>query len=214
MRSLPRLYYHPISHYCVSAERMLAFKKLRFKLVRVPYHDRRELIAATGQDYLPTWVEGRSVVRWDALADHLEKLAPQPSLYPRGERGLARALENWGHQVIEERVWRYVVTEVPPTLAGEPERWVFEELQSRARGPWELLRHRRPEFRREMVRYFELLDEMLKGRNWFLEEPSLADLGIFGSISPLFTVGRKLPASLRNLTRWYERIAAVPSCAS
>jgi glutathione S-transferase len=214
MRALPRLYYHPISHYCVAAERMLAFKGIRFKLLRIPYHDRRELIAASGQDYLPTWVEGRKVVRWDALADRLEKLTPEPSLYPGDTRALSRTLENWGHQVLEERVWRYVLTEVTPTLTGEVERWVFEELQSRGRGPWEVLRHRQPEFRREMVAYLTLVDEMLAGRDWVLEKPSLADFGIFGSISPLFTVGRRTPPALRRLGKWYDRIASLRSLAS
>ncbi|MCI4363661.1 MAG: glutathione S-transferase C-terminal domain-containing protein [Thermoplasmata archaeon] len=214
MAGLPRLYYQPISHYCVSAERMLAYKRIRYQLVHVPYHDRRNLIAATHQDYLPAWVEGRSVVRWDALADHFEKLAPRPTLYPARSRGLARALENWGHQVVEERVWRYVVTEVGAKLQGEPERWVFEELQSRARGPWELLRYRQAEFRREMLTYLALLEEMLAHRTWLLGEPSLADFGIYGSLSPLFFVGRKIPPSLRHLGSWCRRIAALPSSAS
>ncbi|MCI4335337.1 MAG: glutathione S-transferase family protein [Thermoplasmata archaeon] len=211
--ALPQLYYHPISHYCVSAERILAFKGIRYRLVVEPYHDRRRLLKATGQDYLPAWVEGTRVVTWDRMADHLERRTPAPSLYPDGQRALARALENWGHQVLEERVWRYVVTSVPAVLEGEVERWVFEEMQARARGSWEQLRQRRPEYRREMHGYLRMLEEILTDRPWLLGEPSLADFGVFGSISPLLTVGERVPRSMPQLADWTERIAAIPRTA-
>ncbi len=56
-----RLFYHPISHYCVSAERMLRFKKVRSQLVYTPYHDHVELLRRTGQDYIPTLEWNRKV---------------------------------------------------------------------------------------------------------------------------------------------------------
>jgi len=54
MASRPQLFSEPFSHYCAAAERMLAFKKIPFDRVYVSYHDKAELIAATGQDYVPT----------------------------------------------------------------------------------------------------------------------------------------------------------------
>lgn len=206
MAPRPSLYSEPFSHYCVSADRMLAFKGVAYDEIPVTYHDKRELIAATGQDYVPTLVwEGKPVV-WYDIPDFLEKARPQPTFYPRGQGGLAKVLEHWGHNVLEEQVWRYVVTKVPPKLSSDLERWVFEEMQTRARGPWHVLEMRREEFRKEMEKHLAMVDAMLDGRDWFLGEPSLADFGIYGGMYPLLFVGEKVPKGLPRLAKWVERV--------
>jgi glutathione S-transferase len=206
MASRALLFSMPISHYCVSADRMLAFKEVPFDTVYVPYHDKRELIKATGQDYVPTLMwEGKPVV-WHEIPDFLERRVPEPTLYPDGLRGLAVTLEHWGHQVLEERVWRAVVTKVPPVLRDDLERWIFEEMQTRARGPWHVLETRRQEFEADMVAHLRMVDEMLRGRQWILGRPSIADFGIYGSLSPLLTIGGRIPPELPDLTGWIDRI--------
>ncbi len=200
----------PISHYCVSAERILAFKGIEFDNVYVPYHDKRELLEATGQDYVPALRWNGRVVTWESIPEFLEREQPRPTLFPGGQRGVARALEHWGHQVLEERVWRYVVTRVPPALRTDLERWVFEEMQTRARGPWSLLELRREEFRRDMETTLSLVEEMLVNRDWFLGEPSLADFGVYGGLSPLLTVGEAIPKGFPNLERWVGQVRALP----
>src|SRR2546422_1009111 len=129
MASRPLLYSMDISHYCIAADRMLAFKGVAFDTRPVPYHDKQELIKATGQDYVPTLVWDGKIVAWQDIPDILEAAQPKPTLYPWGQKGLAILLEHWGHQVLEERVWRYVVTKVPPVLHDDRERWVFEEIR-------------------------------------------------------------------------------------
>ena len=202
----PTLYSMPISHWCVSADRMLAFKGVAFDREYVPYHDKRELLAATGQDYVPTLLWDGKPVFWYDIPDFLEATRPEPSLYPYGARGLAVVLEHWGHQVLEERVWRYVVTKVPPVLGDDHERWVFEEMQTRARGPWHVLEMRREEFRKDMVTALAMIEAMLEGKDWMLGTPSLADFGIYGSMSPLLTVGEKTPKEFPRLAAWTKRI--------
>ncbi len=209
MAGRPQLYSEPFSHYCVSADRMLAFKGVAVDTIPVTYHDKRDLIAATGQDYVPTLVWGGQPVLWYDIPDFLEKERPKPSLYPRGRKGLAKVLEHWGHQVLEEQVWRYVVTRVPPRLTSDLERWVFEEMQTRARGPWHVLEMRREEFRKEMEKHLALVDASLDGRDWILDEPSLADFGIYGAMYPLLFVGEKVPKNLPRLSRWVDRVAAI-----
>ena len=200
------LYSMSISHYCVSADRMLAFKGVPFESIHVPYHDRRELLKATGTDYVPTLVWDGDVVMWHDIPDFLEARRPEPTLYPYGNRGLAATIEHWGHQVLEERVWRYVVTKVPPVLRDEHERWVFEEMQTRARGPWHVLEMRREEFREDMVKPLGMVEAMLDGREWVLGAPGLADFGVYGSLSPLFTIGETIPAEFPRLRAWADRI--------
>jgi glutathione S-transferase len=205
----PKFFYYPISHYCVSTERMLAFKGIRPTLIRVPYHDKRSLLEATGQDYVPAMVWDEEVVLWDSIPDFVEGRVPKPTLYPGSQRGLARTVENWAHQVLEERVWRAVVTEVPPILDEGVERWVFEELQTRARGPWSVLVARREEFTKELQTYFGYVEEMLADRPWILGEPSRADFGVYGALSPWRTVGHEFSAEFPRIRAWSSRIAAL-----
>ena len=209
MSSRPLLYSMPISHYCVCADRTLAFKGVKFDTVRVPYHDKQELIKATGQDYVPTLVWDGKPVMWHEIPEFIEAVKPTPTLYPWNQRGLATIVENWGHQVLEERVWRYVVTKVPPVLGDDQERWIFEEMQTRARGPWHVLESRRDEFRADMVKHLGMVEAILDGRPWILGEPSLADFGIYGGLSPLLTVGEKVPKEFPKLAEWAGRIQAL-----
>jgi len=209
MTSRHVLYSMPISHYCVSADRMLAFKEVGFDTVYVPYHDKSELIKATGQDYVPTLIWDGKPVLWYAIPDFLERERPSPPFFPWGQKGLPVTLEHWGHQVLEERVWRYVVTKVPLVLRDEHERWVFEEMQTRARGPWHVLEMRREEFRRDMDTHLAMVEAMLDGRDWILGEPSLADFGIFGSLSPLLTIREAIPSAFPRLANWAARIQAL-----
>ena len=209
MPERPKLYSMPISHWCVSADRILAFKGVAFDTVYVPYHDKTDLIAATGQDYVPTLVWDGKPVMWHEIPEFLEKKRPKPTLYPDGKKGLAVAIEQWSHAVTEEKVWRYVVTKVPPVLRDDRERWVFEEMQTRARGPWHVLEMRREEFRKDMIAELARIDAMLDGREWILGEPGLADFGVYGSVSPLFTVGEAVPKGLPNLAAWAKRIRAL-----
>lgn len=210
MTARVRLFVHPISHYAVAADRMLAYKGIPAERRLVPYHDRRELLRATGQDYLPALVWNGRVVTWSRIPTFLDRVSPSRPLLPVKRAAVARVLENWGHQVLEERVWRAVVTRAPRTMRDDVERWVFEEMQTRSRGPFAVLRARRAEFRRELGTYFGLVDGMLAGRDWILEEPTVADFGIFGAISPWMTVGERVPARFPKLASWARRIRAIP----
>jgi glutathione S-transferase len=203
------LYFLTPSHYCVSVERMLAHKRVRAKKVSAPYHDRQELLRRTGQDYVPTLIWNGKAVTWKEIPAFLDQVRPDPPLLPAGQEGLALTLENWGHQVLEERVWRAVVTRIPKVLKTESERWVFEEMQTRARGPWHVLEARRPEFVRDLEEYFGFVEQMLQGREWILGTPSLADFGIYGSLSPWWTSGEKIPTRFPALRAWVARVGAL-----
>ena len=205
------LYYYPMSHYCVSAERMLAYKRIPARIVPVSYHDKRNLIAATGQDYVPAIVDGGRVVTWREIPRFLDDRSPSPALFPDGQRGLAEALAQWGHEVLEERVWRVAVTRVPATLSDEVERWVFEEMQSRSRGDFAGLDQRRDTFRADLSEhYLPRVESMLDGREYVLTDPSVADFAIFGALSPLALVGEPIPPEFPRTRAWIERIRTIP----
>jgi len=54
-----------------------------------------------------------------------------------------------------------------------------------------------------------MVEAMLDGRDWILGEPSLADFGIFGSLSPLLTIGEAIPSAFPRLANWAARIQAL-----
>src|SRR2546427_10200782 len=116
MASRPLLYSMDISHYCIAADRMLAFKGVEFDTRYAPYHNRQEVLKATGQDYVPTAIWEGKPVMWYDITHFLEKARPKPTLYPRGQKGLPVTSEHWGHQVREARACRNVVTNAPPVL--------------------------------------------------------------------------------------------------
>jgi glutathione S-transferase len=197
-----RMFFHPVSHYCVSADRMLALKGIPHELIYTPYHDHEALIRRTRQDYIPTLLWGEQVVLWSEIPEFLDRVRPETPLLPPGRGALARVLQNWAHQVVEERVWRAVVTEMPNVLRSDQERWVFEEMQTRARGPWHVLKLRKAEFVRELQTYFGLIDRLVEGRAWVLDEPTVADCALYGSLSPWTTSGHRFPVRFRHLNRW------------
>ena len=82
---------------------------------------------------------------------------------------------------------------------------MYEEMQVRSRWPWPIL-----EARREEVRVSWKSSRHGRGdaqpRDWILGEPSLADFGVYGSLSPLLTVGETIPNDFPRLAKWVRCI--------
>jgi glutathione S-transferase len=51
-----------------------------------------------------------------------------------------------------------------------------------------------------------MVESMLEGREWILDEPTVADFAIYGGLSPWLTVGEKIPARFAHMSRWANRI--------
>lgn len=201
------LYQEPFSHWCIKVKKILNYKGLKYEIRDVGYHDKRELIKATGQDYVPAIVNNGQVVTYPDIPDFLEKLAPSPSIYPNGTRALAKAIENWAHYRLEEIVWRYCVTDFPKTFKDDFERWIFVEMQELKRGPLELMEVRRPVFKTDMEAHLQLVEDMLKDHQFLLsEKPSLADFAVFGAVYPLRYSGNDIPDRFTKLRTWYDLI--------
>src|SRR2546428_10338373 len=84
MASRPLLYSMDISHYCIAADRLLAFKGVEFDIRPVPYHDKQDLIKATGQDYVPTLIWDGKTVTWSEIPDFPRGGPPDPDVLPVG----------------------------------------------------------------------------------------------------------------------------------
>ena len=57
-----------------------------------------------------------------------------------------------------------------------------------------------------MNKHLAMVEAILQGRDWILGEPSLADFGIYGSVSPLLTAGEKVPDEFPRLAAWVARV--------
>lgn len=201
------LYQEPFSHWCVKARKILNYKNIKHEIKNVGYHDKRELIKATGQDYVPAIVNDGKIVTYPDIPDYLEQMVPNPSIYPNGTRAVAKAIENWAHYRIEEIVWRYVVADFPKTFKDDLERWVFVEMQERTRGPLEVIEMRKPTFKADMEAHLQIVDDMLKTHKFLLaDSPSLGDFAAFGAIYPLSYSGNQLPEQFKNILIWYNSI--------
>lgn len=197
----------PFSHWCIKARKILNYKGLKYEVKNVGYHDKRELIKATGQDYVPAIINNGQIVTYPDIPDYLEKLTPSPTIYPNGTQALTKVLENWAHWRLEEIVWRYVVVDIPKTFKDDLERWVFVEIQELKRGPLDQVEARRPGFKADMEAHLQLVEGMLKTHEYLLsDKPSLADFAVFGAIYPLRYSGNELPERFPKLRAWFDSI--------
>jgi glutathione S-transferase len=204
------LYDLPLSHYCVKAKAILAYKGVAFETEYAPYHDRQDLLAVSGQDYVPYLLWEDKGVAWHDIPDFLEQKVPQPTLYPDGQRGLAHILDRWAHDVVEEAVWKVVAPDAEKTFQDPRERWVFVEMQERKRGPLEVMAMRRPEFLKGLVSTLQPAEARLGEAPFLLgAKPSLADFALYGAVHPLPYTGHVVPKDLPNVRAWFERVKAL-----
>lgn len=200
----------PYSHHVVKARKVLDHKGVAHAFKDVAYHDKRELVKASGQDYVP-WLQwdGKGVP-WYELVDFVEAQVPEPTVFPGGMRGPARIVEQWAHDILEELVWRYVVPEMPATFQDEHERWVFEELQERKRGPLSAMKEKQPKSLADMKQAFGLVEQSLARTDFLLgDAPGLADFATYGAVSPLAYVGKDIPKEFPRMRAWHQRVGKV-----
>jgi len=197
----------PFSHWCVKTRKIMDYKGIKFETKIVGYHDKRELIKATGQDYVPAIVNDGRVITYSSIPDFLEQLQTNPTIYPDGTKALTKAIEDWAHYRLEDIVWRYAVVDFPKTFRDDLERWVFIEMQELKRGPLQALEARRPEFKADMENHFQIIEDMLKDHRFLVaEKPSLADFAVFGAVNPLIYSGNRFADKFAKLRSWYEVI--------
>lgn len=204
------LYGLDLSHYVVKVKRILAHKGIDYVYEYAPYHDRSDLLAVSGQDYVPYLLWEDEGVTWSQIPDFLEAKVPTPTLYPDGSRNVARMLESWAHEVVEETVWRCVAADARRTFQDPKEAWVFEELQIRKRGDLDEYAQQKPKFLKALVSTLRPLDDRLGESTFVLgEKPSLADFALYGAIHPLPYTKNDIPAELRHVRRWFAAVGAI-----
>lgn len=203
-----RLFHLAPSHHCERARKILELKGIPYERVDVPYQDHSEVIAETGQDYVPALkTADGEVVTWTGIEDWAEEQVPEPTLYPNGSRALCRVFAHWCYSVVEDVTWKYVCSKAPDHIPDEDERWRFVEFQERKWGPLEVMEMRRPMFLEGVREVCALAEEMLGDEHFLLgDEASLADLALYGGLHPLYFVGEGVPKEFERLAAWRERV--------
>ena len=95
----------------------LAHKGLEVEWVDVPRLDRKEVVAVSGQPFVPVLEDdGRVIADSTAILEYLEERYPEPPLYPRDEarRAEARVLIDWFN-----RVWKRPPNELERELSAQ-----------------------------------------------------------------------------------------------
>jgi glutathione S-transferase len=201
------LYDLPLSHYCVKVRRILDYKRIPYETEYAPYHDRQDLLAVSGQDYVPYLLWEDKGVVWHDIPDFLEAKQPTPTLYPDGQRGLAKILEGWAHEVVEEAAWKVVLNDAVKTFQDPREAWVFEEMQSRKRGPLEVMAMRKPEFVKGLSAALEPVEARFAEAPFLLgAQPSVADFALYGALHVLPYTGNEIPRDRPEVRAWFDRV--------
>lgn len=204
------LYGMDISHYVVAIKRALAYKGIPHEYEYAPYHDRQDLLAVSGQDYVPYLLWEDKGVVWYDIPDFLEAKKPTPSLYPAGQKHLVKIVESWAHDVVEEMAWRIAAPGSRKTFKDPREAWVFEELQMRKRGDLDELAAQKPKHERALIATLKDAEARF-GESPYLfgAEPSLADFALYSALHCLPYSGNEIPKALPHTNAWYARVGKI-----
>jgi glutathione S-transferase len=213
-----RLYQFATSPFCAKVRKILDYKGADYELVEVDYLERKELLLASGQLTVPalTLETGETITESEHIAQRLEELSPEPTIFPPEWRGLHLALARYFDSELEDALFRAAVPD--------------EIAHYRRQGPdrealWRLLRERKygagfcdcmiRDKEANFARARELLapfDETLVDRAFLLGRIGYADFALYGQLSYLaLTRELKIPMELANLRAFYGRLDRISS---
>lgn len=212
------LHHYPESLYSEKVRLILGLKNLSWKSVLIPMvMPKPDLLPLTGgYRRTPVLQIGNDVYCDTALiAETLEQLVPQPSLYPQGLKGIAETVAQWGDNYLFWAAMGYfyqsegiiqALATLPPELAKS---YVSDRAALLASRPQISL----AENQAALLLYLQRLQHMLEGGQPFLlgETASLADVCCY---HPLWIL-RMVPATASILEHcplvlgWMDRIKAI-----
>jgi len=204
------LYGMDLSHYVVKVKRILEYKGIPYQFEYAPYHDRQELLRVSGQDYVPYLLWEDQGVAWHDIPDVLEAKKPTPTIFPAGQKALAKMLEAWAHETVEELAWRVVAPDARKVFQDPREAWVFEELQRKKRGDLDEMAQLKPKYTKELVAGLANTEARLAEAPFLLgAQPSVADFALYGALHCLPYTGNEIPRELPHVRKWYATTGAL-----
>jgi len=214
----PILHHYPNSPFAEKIRTLLGFKRLEWTSVLIPpIMPKPDVIALTGgYRKTPVLQIGADIYCDTALiALVIEKLAPEPTIYPAASAGLASILAQWADSTL---FWTAIPHTMQPAgfahmFAGSSAEQQKAFGDDRAAFRAGVPRMRPPEATQGMLAYLAQFEAMLRdGRPWLLgAEASIADFSVYHC---LWFVTRGGPmAEVMNaythVLEWYTRIKQI-----
>ena len=210
-----RLYQFRTSPFCAKVRKILDYKGVDYEIVEVDYLERKELIAASGQIFVPalTLDSGETIVDSDRIAMRLEEAYPEPTIFPPGQRGLHLALARYIDSAVEDALFRVgVVDELEHfRRQGSDRELMFRLIRDRKYGD-RFIDRMRDELEANWRHAIEVLapfeEQLGAGVGAFLTgRIGIADFSLYGQLSLTALTGTlKLPESMPHLHAFYTRM--------
>jgi glutathione S-transferase len=222
--TLPILHHYPESPFSEKVRRILAFKQIPWRSVRIPrIAPKPDLTALTGgYRRTPVLQMGADIYCDTALiCDVLEHLQPEPTLYPEPEKGIARVLAQWADGTLfwAAMAWNLQPASAARMFADAPPGAAKAFAEDRAQmGAGNMARLRPADAAAAYRSYLRRLSDMLDDRPFLLGEvPCIAD---FAAYHPLWYT-RERASSVAHILEivpavgeWLDRVAALPGVPS
>jgi glutathione S-transferase len=157
-------------------------------------HKRPEYLAINPVGKVPALIDDGVIVHDSTIInEYLEDTRPQHPLLPRDpvKRARARAFEDYADAYLMPSLFKIF--------------WQMRKPEN------ERERDKIAEGEREARDHFAYLDRELRGREYFADEFSLADISFIPPLANLERAGFSIPADFPNLTAWWQRMKARPS---
>jgi len=210
-----RLFQFLTSPFCAKVRKILDYKGVDYEIIEVDYLERKELIAASGQIFVPalTLDSAETVVDSDRIAMRLEEAYSEPTIFPPGQRGLHLALAHYIDSAVEDALFRVAVPD---------ELEYFRRQGADREAMWRLIRERKygegfvDRMGRDIDANWKLAEAVLApfeeqlgaGVGAFLTgRIGMADFSLYGQLSLTALTGTvKLPPSMPHLRAFYARM--------
>jgi len=193
-----KLYDFPQSPHCQKVRLALSEKDLSYEkvLVDLTKNEQKtpEFLRLNPYGKVPVLIDDEEVV-YDStiINEYLEDEYPHPPLLPAqsGERARVRMFEDFADNSF--------------TAQGN---LLVAELRKPAE---QVDRERVQRYRADLLRVLEFLERQLEGKEYIVRTFSLADLAFVPRLLTLPSLGVEIPARLRSVLAWSERLKQRPS---
>ncbi len=193
-----KLYDFPQSPYCQKVRLVLAEKDLSYETIFVDLTKNEQkspdFLRLNPYGKVPVLIDEDEVI-YDStiINEYLEDEYPHPPLLPvhSGGRARARIFEDFADTSF---------TAQSSLLVAELRKPADQVDQERVR-----------RYRADLLRVLEFLERHLEGRDYIADTFSLADLAFVPRLLLLPRLGIEIPARLKNVLAWSERLRQRPS---
>lgn len=212
------LHHYPMSPFSEKVRAVLGFKKLAWQSVLIPtVMPKPDLLALTGGYRKTPVLQMGSDIYCDTalICEVLEHLQPVPTLYPEGQKGLARILAQWADSTLFWAAMGYNLQKpgMAELFAGVPPEAVKAFAADRSAMAQGMTRQRPLDATGAYKSYLRRLADMLDWHDFLLgNAPCIAD---FAAYHPLWFTRTQVPGMAGILQTapavlgWMDRMAAL-----